>query len=485
MNVPPVGWARMSLAPHTLRRGETLMSNWERYLSDRRETSLAELTELLRIPSMSSLPDHFADVEAAAEWCAGRLRAAGMEHVEVMPTGGHPVVYGDWLHAEGKPTILVYGHFDVQPADPLELWTSPPFEPEVRERRLYARGASDMKGNLLISVLAVESWLKSEGSLPVNVKFLLEGQEEIGSPQLPVFVAQNKDRLAVDLVLSGDGMQWSETEPCILVGLRGGCALQINVRGAATDLHSGMFGGAVPNAIHALARILDSMRGPDGKILVEGFYDDVAPLSEGDRAQIDAVPFNEEAYKRSLDLPDLFGEPGYTTMQRVWARPTLEINGIWGGFSGEGVKTVTPNEAHAKITCRLVPAQQPGDIVEHIARHVERVAPASVRVSVDRQPFAAQPYYIPPDYWANKVAASVLAEVYGREPYYVRVGGSIPVCQVFLSTLGAYTVGFGFGQGDEQFHAPNEFLRLDAFERGQRAWALLLGQLGKQAITRS
>lgn len=450
------------------------------HLETRQAESLSELKELLRIPSISSLPEHAEDVQRAAEWVAERLRTAGIEHVRIMPTGGHPVVYGDWLHAERKPTILIYGHFDVQPVDPLDLWTSLPFEPEVRDGRIYARGASDMKGNLLMSILGVEALLEGEGVLPVNLKFFFEGQEEIGSPQLPDFVAQNRDLFACDLVVSGDGGQWAEDQPSLLIGLKGGCGVQIDVQGAKTDLHSGFYGGAVANPIHALVRILDCMRSPDGKILVEGFYDDVVPLSDADRAGMAEVPFDEETYKASLGVDDLFGEPGYSTLERAWARPTLEVNGIWGGFQGEGVKTVLPNEAHAKITCRLVPDQDPSRIVELLMAHVERHAPPGVKVRTYPLPFLARPYLIPAEHWGNRAAGEVLTDLYGKRPLYVRIGGSVPVCETFLTNLGAYTVSFGFGLEDEQMHAPNEFLRLASFERGRRAWTALLKRLGEE-----
>ena len=270
------------------------MSTWQAYLDEHAGQFLEELLDFLRIPSISALPDHAADVARAGEWVAARLRTAGLEGVRVLPTGGHPVVYGEWLHAAGKPTVLIYGHFDTQPADPYELWTSPPFEPQVRDGKVYARGATDDKGNMFTPILAVEALLKSEGALPVNVKFFFEGQEEIGSPQIPDFVAAHRELLACDLALSSDGGQWSETEPAILVGLRGGCGVQIDVRGANSDLHSGMYGGAVQNPIHALVMILDSLRGADGHILVDGFYDSIPPLSDADRAQIAEVPFDIE-----------------------------------------------------------------------------------------------------------------------------------------------------------------------------------------------
>jgi acetylornithine deacetylase/succinyl-diaminopimelate desuccinylase-like protein len=391
------------------------------------------------------------------------------------------VVYGDWLYASGRPTVLIYGHFDVQPVDPLELWCSPPFEPQIRGGRIYARGACDMKANLLISVLGVEAVLRTRGALPVNVKFLLEGQEEIGSPQLPVFVAANRERLACDLVLSADGLQWSEDQPRLLTGLKGGCGIQIDVRGAKSDLHSGLHGAAVANPIYALVGILSSMRTPEGEVRVEGFHDDVRPLSEADRAAIAEVPFDERAYKDSVGVTALVGEPGYSHLERSWARPTLDANGIWGGFEGEGMKTVVPNEAHAKITCRLVPDQDPEKVIETLGAHVERNTPPGVTVEVQAAPGRAKPYVIAPDHWGNRVAGAVLTELYGRQPYVTRLGAGIPVCEIFLSGLWAYTVIFGLALEDENFHAPNEFFRLSSFERGERAWPLLLERLGEHS----
>jgi acetylornithine deacetylase/succinyl-diaminopimelate desuccinylase-like protein len=454
------------------------MADWQQHLVQSRERSLEELKELLRIPSLSALPAHKPDVNRAALWVADRLRRAGLQGVQVIATSGHPVVYAEWLHAPGRCTALIYGHFDVQPADPLELWKTPPFEPEVRDERIYARGASDMKANLLISILAVESLLRTNGQLPVNVKFLLEGQEEIGSPQLPAVVAARRPMLACDLVLSADGGQWSLDQPALLIGLRGGCGLQINVRGPATDLHSGLFGGMVHNPLHALVRILDSMRSADGKILVEGFYDDIVPLSAVERGHLAAVPFELTDFHRATGAPEPFGETGYSPLERTWARPTLEINGLWGGFQGEGVKTIIPSEAHAKITCRLVPNQKPERILQLLTAHIKKQEPRGVTVDVQPFGFAARPYLIPADHWGNQTAAAVLREEYGKDPLYIRMGGSVPICEILREHLGADTVTFGFGQMDEQFHAPNEFFRLKNFERGTRAWAKLLLRLG-------
>lgn len=458
------------------------MTTWQAYLSTNQNRFIEELLDFVRIPSVSALPEHAADVQRAGEWVAGRLRAAGIEHVEVMPTGGHPVVYGDWLHAPGQPTILIYGHFDTQPADPLHLWSNPPFEPVVKDGRVYGRGASDDKGSMFLPIIAVEALLQTEGKLPVNVKFLFEGQEEIGSPQLPDFLAAQRDRFACDLVISADGLQWTETQPCLLLGLKGLSGVQIDVQGANTDLHSGLHGGGVQNPLHALVRLLDSMRSADGKILVEGFYDDVVPLTDEERAQIAEVPFDEAAYQRELGVNGLFGEPGYTTRERQWARPTLELNGIWGGFQGEGSKTVLPNQAHAKITCRLVANQNPAQIAELIAAHVAKHTPPGVQVTVQRLPGNADAYLMPANHPGNQIARAVLEELYGQTPYYTRLGGSVAVVPLFLKELGVYTVTFGFQLEDERLHAPDEFFRLSSFERGQQGYCLLLQRLSKLEV---
>jgi acetylornithine deacetylase/succinyl-diaminopimelate desuccinylase-like protein len=455
-----------------------MQHGWERYLEENQSRYLEELLGFLRIPSISALPEHAPDVQRAAEWVAARLTAAGVAGARVMPTAGHPVVYAEWLHAPGKPTALLYGHFDVQPVDPLDLWTSPPFEPTVRDGRLYARGSSDNKGNMFLAIAAIEALLQTEGALPINLKFLFEGQEEIGSPQLPAFVTENRELLACDYVINSDSLQWSEAEPALLIGLRGLCAAQIDVEGANTDLHSGLFGGTVANPLHALAELLASMHAPDGTIAIEGFYDDVVSLSAEDRERFAAVPFDEADYRAQLGLDELFGEPGYTTYERLWVRPTLEVVGMWGGFQGEGVKTVLPKEAHAKITCRLVPDQDPVRILDLIEKHVETHAPPGVRVKFTRRPSMGYPYLMPMEHPGNESARGVLAELYGREPYYIGMGGSVPVTALFLRHLNAYSISFGFGLPDEQFHAPDEFFRLSSFKRGQTAYCKLLEVLG-------
>lgn len=459
------------------------MASWKSYLEENQDRYLEELLAFLRIPSVSSLKEHKEDVQKAAGWVATRMRAAGIENVQILPTGGHPVVYGDWLHAANKPTILIYGHFDTQPVDPLDLWSQPPFEPVVKEDRVYARGSSDDKGNMLAPILAVEAMLNSVGRLPVNVKCFFEGQEEIGSPQLPEFISANRERLACDLIFSADGGQWDENQPALMIGLRGLCNLQIDVQAAKSDTHSGTFGGTIMNPIHALVQLLDSMHTRDGKVAVDGFYDTVRTLTETEKAQIADIPYDESAYQAELGVEQLFGEPGYSTYERAWIRPTLEVNGIWGGFQDEGVKTVLPSTAHAKISCRLVQDQNPATILKLIGIHIDNHLPPGVKVKVVPNPSTAEPYLIPYDHPGNQAAVEVHKGLYGKQAYYARMGGSIPVCGLFLKELGAYTVNFAFGLQDENIHGPDEFLRLKSFERGQLAYGMLLEQLSHVKLT--
>ena len=455
------------------------MTIWNQYLDDHADSFIEELFEFLRIPSISSLSENAADVNRAATWVSERLKKAGIEDVRIIATEGHPVVYGHWLHADNKPTILIYGHFDVQPVDPLELWTKPPFEPAVSGDRLYARGASDDKGNMLIPILAAEALLKANDELPVNVKFFFEGQEEIGSPQMPEFISSHREMLACDLVLSADGGQWEEDQPALIVGRRGLCGLQIDLQGAKHDVHSGTYGGTFQNPIHALARLITSMHSRHGDVQVEGFYDAVRVLPDSEQSQIKNIPYDETQYVNELGVHRLFGEPGYSTYERAWVRPTLEVNGIWGGFQGEGVKTVIPSKAHAKITCRLVPHQEPDQIVELIVAHVKKHTPDGATLSVQKLPGSADPYLIPYDHPGNEAARLTLKELYGKEPYLARMGGTIPVCGMFLKSLGAHMVNFAFGLKDENIHAPDEFFRISSFELGQRAYCMILEQLSR------
>jgi acetylornithine deacetylase/succinyl-diaminopimelate desuccinylase-like protein len=452
---------------------------WQAYLDREQDRFVAELMEFVRIPSVSAKPENIPDVKHAADWVARRLVLAGVEGVEVLPTAGHPVVCGHWLHAGAdKPTIMIYGHFDVQPAEASPLWISPPFEPTVRDGRMYGRGASDDKGGMMVPILAAEALLKSTGRLPVNVKFFFEGQEEIGSPDLAPFVAANVGRLSADMIFSADGLQWSPDQPMIVEALKGLVKCEIVVRGARSDQHSGLHGGAIANPAMALAQILASMKSLDGLVTVAGFYDDVVPLSPEDRAAIARVPYDEAAYLAETGAPEPFGEPGYTTRERLWARPTLDVNGLTSGWQGAGSMTVLPAEARAKITCRLVAAQDPASILAAIKRHVEGHCPAGVTVEVEIMPGGSGPFLMPSGHNGAAVASEVLTEIYGREPYRTRLGGSIPVMSMMLEQLGVHAVMFGFSHDDENLHAPNEFFRLDVFRKGQEAYVKLLLRLG-------
>ena len=451
--------------------------DWKNYLREQQRRVLDELLAFIRIPSVSALPAHAGDVAAAGAWVHARLEAAGIEHVQTLPTGGHPVVYGDWLHAPGAPTVLVYGHFDVQPAVFEDGWSHPPFEPRVHGDRIYARGASDDKGNMFAPIVAVEALLRTAGALSVNVKFLLEGQEEIGSPQLAGFVSAHRELLACDFALSADGGQWSETVPTLLLSLRGICALQVDVTGPANDVHSGTYGGTIQNPLHALAELIAGLHDAGGRVAVDGFYDDVVVPTAEQRDQYARVPFDEAAYLAATGVPALYGEAGFSTYEREWIRPTLEVNGLWGGFQGDGTKTVLPAAAHAKITCRLVADQQPARILNLVSDHLRRHAPAGVRVSCAASDVHGAPYSVSADHPGNRAAAKVLEELYGVAPLHTGSGGSIPVCGLLQKELGIHTVGFSFALDDEGAHGPDEFFRLASFRRAQEAYCLILQEL--------
>lgn len=449
------------------------------YVATAEKSIVAQLKEFLRIPSISALPEHEKDVEQAAAWVAEALRVAGMPRVEIMTTGGAPLVFAHWHVSDDAPTVIIYGHYDVQPVDPLDLWTTPPFAPAVRGGRLYARGASDDKGNILMPIKAVEAHKELHGGPPLNIKFLIEGEEEIGSPHLAAFMDEHQELLAADLAICADGSMWDHDTPSLVTGSRGLAGLQIDVVGPATDLHSGNHGGGVQNPLHALAAILAGLRSPDGKIAVPGFYDDVRDLTPEEKAFIDAVPFDEGAYKAQLGVAELFGEPGYSTLERQWVRPTLEVNGMWGGFQGEGVKTVLPSSAHAKLTCRLVPDQDPEQVLDSVEAHIMDNVPVGVQVSVRRFPGSARPYVLPVNHVALTVAADVLSSIYGRRPLVTRMGGTLPVAEMFRRLLGVNMVFYSFGGPDDQIHAPDESLPLAALTRGIIAHYDYLGALAQ------
>ncbi|WP_372868941.1 dipeptidase [Planomicrobium okeanokoites] len=439
----------------------------ERYFQERRGDHLEELESFLRIPSVSSLSEHKKDMLTAAEWLVKAFEKAGLENVKIDETGGHPLVYADWLHAEGKPTVLVYGHYDVQPVDPLHLWESPPFEPQVRDNKLYARGASDDKGQTFMHIKAAEALLQLNGQLPVNMKFIIEGEEEIGSPSLPAYVEKNKEALEADLIVISDTGMQGPGRPAVCYGLRGLAGIQIDVKGPKGDLHSGLYGGAVQNPLHAIVEILESFRDKEGVIQVEGFYDDVLPVSDEERAEFASLEFDLENEKKELGITEDFGEKEYSFVERTWIRPTLEINGITGGFSGEGIKTVLPAEASSKITCRLVPNQDPDDIVAKLKAHVESHKPAGVSVEISEFD-KGKPFLTPFDHPAIQAAGRSYEKIYGVPTAFTRMGGSIPIVAAFDEILERPVVLMGFGLTSENFHAPNEHFHLENFDKGLR-----------------
>lgn len=440
---------------------------------------LSELVEFASIPSVSTDPAHAGDMTAAARWVAAKLAAAGPLAVRTIDTPGNPVVYGEWLGAPGKLTVLVYGHYDVQPPDPLEKWTSPPFSPTVRDGRLYARGVSDDKGPVLIAIKVAEAFFAVTGALPINVKFMLEGEEEIGSPSLDAFIAEHKSLLAADLVVSADGAMWRASEPSLTVASRGLAGLNFSLSAAAKDLHSGRHGGSVANPLHAMARLVASLHHPDGRVAVEGFYDSVRELTALERAAIAALPFDEATYLSQVGAPASFGEAGYTLLERQWTRPTLEINGMWGGYQGPGQKTVIPGEAHAKITCRLVPDQDPDEVVAQITRHLEAHVPPGTRLSVSPGDHGTPAAHIATGHFALKSAAAALQAVYGVPPLVVRMGATVPIMELFKRHMAIDTVYFSFSTSDEDYHAPNEFFRVNRLHEGLEAWARYWELLGE------
>jgi acetylornithine deacetylase/succinyl-diaminopimelate desuccinylase-like protein len=448
----------------------------ERYLDEHQADRLRTYEDFLRIPSISALPRHAADCRAAAEFLAADLTKAGVEHAEVSESGGHPIVYADWLHADGAPTVVVYGHYDVQPVDPLDLWIKPPFEPHQRDGRMLARGAADDKGQIQMHVRAAEALLATDGRLPVNVRFVFEGEEESTSEHLNGWLEANRHRLEADVAVISDTGFFEGNLPAITISLRGLMYAQIDVVGTEVDLHSGQFGGGVENPANALAQIIAALKGPDGRIRIPGFYDDVVALTDEERDAIAALPFDEEAFREQLDAPALVGEVGYSFLERRGTRPTLDVNGIWGGFEGEGSKTIIPAHAHAKVSCRLVSNQDPDRVFEQFRDYVLAIAPPGVRVSV-RLLGTGHPSVTPIDHPATQAAARAIERVFGTAPYFIREGGSIPICASFEHILGLPVVLAGFTNPDDHAHAPNESLVLDNFEKGIRAIAVMWHEL--------
>ena len=442
------------------------------FINVNRDRYVDELKQYLAIPSISALPEHASDVRRAAQWTADSLTGAGVQHVSLIDTPGHPVVYGDWLNAPGKPTILFYGHYDVQPVDPLNLWTTPPFEASVRDGEIYARGAADDKGQVFMHIKAVEAHMKKAGGLPLNMKFFIEGEEEVGSIHLDEFIRSHKSDLAADVVVISDSPMFDRGIPSICYGLRGLTYFQVDMRGTKSDLHSGSFGGSVANPAFVLASVMAQMKDRGGRVKIPGFYDDVRALSEAERAEWKKLPFNETKYRKDLGAPKLHGESGYSTLERIWARPTFEINGLLSGFTGEGAKTVLPAVAMAKVSMRLVHDQDPNKIADLFEAYINKITPKTVEVKLTRM-HGGKPWMTEFDNTYVRAAGRAIEKGFGKAPVFNREGGSIPVVSTFQQELGLPSVLFGVGLPDENAHAPNEKLDLSNFHNGIIASAFL------------
>ncbi len=457
------------------------ISDVEAFLERSAPERLHDYLAFLRIPSIGTLSEHAPDVRRAAEFVADRLTAMGIENVEVSPTGGHPIVYGDWLHAADAPTVLVYGHYDVQPVDPLELWHRPPFEPVVEGGRVYARGAADDKGQVHLHLWAARAWLETHGRLPVNLRFVFEGEEESGSTNFDSWIAANQHRLAADVAVISDTGFFEGNRPAITIALRGLMYAQLDVTGPRLDLHSGTYGGNVQNPALAMAQMLARLKTPDGVVAVPGFYDEVRTLNERERAEVARLPFDEAAFREEHGLLELFGDPEFSPLERRGARPTLDVNGLWGGFSGEGSKTIIPAHAHAKISCRLVADMDAQRTFERVRDFLLADVPPGVRADVTLVNDGRWSL-TPIDHPATEAAAAVLEEVFGERPVYLREGGSIPAAATFGSVLGLPVVLLGFTPPDDQAHAPNESMRLDNYEGGLRTVARYWQRLSGTAL---
>ena len=440
---------------------------------------LDELKTFLRIPSVSTLPEHVPDVLRAAQFVADSMKTAGLENIEIISTAKHPLVYADWLHAPGKPTVLCYGHYDVQPPDPLDEWISPPFEPTVRDGNIYARGSADDKGQMYMHIKAVEALLSTTGTLPVNLKFLIEGEEEVGGESVAKFVAENPARLKSDVALVSDTELFAEGLPTLCIGLRGLIYTEIEARGPSRDLHSGMYGGAAPNAVFGLIELLSKMKDADGKIQIPGMYDDVASPTPAEKRSWELLPFDEKEFlKNEVGSTRLTGEPGYSVFERTWARPTLEVHGIAGGFTGAGAKTVIPARATAKVSMRMVPNQDPEKIIAAFKKFVADNTPAGIQTEV-RVLSWGPAIMVNPDHPAIHVAAQAFRDILGKETVFIRSGGSIPIVGDFAKHLGIPTILMGFGLPDDGLHSPNEKYKVANYYAGIMTIAHFFEQYGQ------
>jgi acetylornithine deacetylase/succinyl-diaminopimelate desuccinylase-like protein len=452
------------------------------FIDKSRARFVRELIEWVRIPSISSDPRCSEEVRRSAEHLAAEMRRLGAGRVEIWETPGHPAVFAEWLGAPAKPTLLIYGHHDVQPVDPLGEWISPPFEPAERDGRLWGRGVVDDKGQVYIHAKAIESFIATAGRLPINVKVIVEGEEEIGSGNLEALLRSRAADLAADFVCVSDTAMFGRGIPSLCVGLRGLTYLEVFVEGPRGDLHSGSFGGGIQNPVHALAKMIAALHDDGGRVTVPGFYEDVLALRAEERAQIASLPFDEEQWLRSTGAPGLWGEHGYSTLERIWARPTLDCCGISGGFQGEGAKTIIPARARAKLSCRLVPNQEPGDIARKLAQYLERLAPPGVRVRATAL-HGGRPYLAPTDHPVYELAKRAFSRAFGKETVFMREGGSIPFVRTIADTTGKPCLLMGFGQPDENSHAPNEWLDLENYHLGIKSAAYLYDEMSRLSGT--
>jgi len=446
------------------------------YIESKREDNLNELKEYLRIPSVSAKSEHKPDIEKAASWVAEKLRAAGLENIRITPTKLHPLVYGESLRAPGKPTILFYGHYDVQPAEPLELWTSPAFEPTVRGGNLFGRGTADDKGQVHIHIKALEALLKINGKLPLNVKVMIEGEEEVGSVNLWDFVNKNRAQLKADALVVSDTSMLAKGVPSVTYGLRGLNYYEIEITGPAQDLHSGVFGGAAPNPITILAEMIAKLHDKNFRVAVPGFYDDVDELSREERKALNNLPWKEKEFRKTVGAPELCGEKGYSIVERLWTRPTLELNGIWGGYTGEGAKTVIPSKAHAKLSTRLVPRQNPAKIAKLVERQIRKLLPPTVRCKFEVLS-TGKPWVAPYTHPIFQKAIHALEAGFKKKAVFIREGGSIPFVTQMHDTFKVPCVLMGFGLPDENAHAPDEHIALENYYGGIKSVAIFYEQL--------
>lgn len=451
--------------------------DFNKYIDSNKDRFLDELKKFLSFPSISTNQENKQDVLNCANYLKDHMSSIGLKNAALYPTNGHPIVYSEWLEAgTDKPTVLIYGHYDVQPVDPIELWTSPPFDAEIRGENIYARGSADDKGQVFVHLKAIESYLKNNVPLPINIKLIIEGEEEIGSEHLDEFVEKNTDLLKCDIIVVSDTSMFSKDIPALGYALRGLCYMQVDVTGPNRDLHSGQFGGSVENPINALANMISKMKDENGKILIDGFYDNVMPLSTEETENFKKLPFDDKEYAKSLGVEELSGEKGYSTLERIWTRPTLDCNGIWGGFTGEGAKTVLPSKASAKISMRLVPNQDPDKIAELFTKYVNKIAPRSVKVNVYGL-HHGKPWISPIESKWNKAAARALKAGFGKDPVYMREGGSIPIVFTLEKFLKAPVVLLGFGLPDENAHSPDEHFNLNNFFNGILTTAVFYQEL--------